>query len=153
MSVPVLGYVIRMFPQVSETFIANEILSLERLGVPLQIYSYRRPVENVRTRVRAARSVRRSRIFPIRSRPTCLSLLRRSSRSRERSRRATAPLFGTSLATSVRDRSLEPWKRLLQAGYLAQLLRRSDVTATARPLRSRLHSCCDAGIDADRTAV
>jgi len=38
-----VAYVIRMFPQLSETFVANEILSLERLGMPLEIFSYRRP--------------------------------------------------------------------------------------------------------------
>ena len=41
------AYLIRMFPQTSETFIANEILRVERTGAPIRIYSYRRPVENV----------------------------------------------------------------------------------------------------------
>ena len=47
MSSPNIAYVIRMFPQLSETFIANEILELERLGLRLQIYSLRRPREEV----------------------------------------------------------------------------------------------------------
>src|SRR6266511_2033352 len=42
-----LGYVLRMFPQISETFIANEIVELERLGYDIHIYSYRRPKEAV----------------------------------------------------------------------------------------------------------
>ncbi|MBI4312071.1 MAG: glycosyltransferase [Chloroflexi bacterium] len=43
MSGPVVGYVIRMFPQASETFIANEILQLERMGARVHVYSCRRP--------------------------------------------------------------------------------------------------------------
>src|SRR5438034_11487937 len=36
---PKIGYVLKRFPRLSETFILNEILELERLGTPLQIYS------------------------------------------------------------------------------------------------------------------
>jgi glycosyltransferase involved in cell wall biosynthesis len=36
---PKIGYVLKRFPRLSETFILNEILELERLGSPLQIYS------------------------------------------------------------------------------------------------------------------
>src|SRR5438552_6529820 len=34
-----IGYVLKRFPRLSETFILNELLELERLTVPLQIYS------------------------------------------------------------------------------------------------------------------
>src|SRR5258708_28065719 len=34
-----IGYVLKRFPRLSETFILNEILELERLGTPVQIYS------------------------------------------------------------------------------------------------------------------
>ena len=47
MAQPVFAYLIRMFPQTSETFIAGEIMRVERLGLPLRIYSCRRPVEQV----------------------------------------------------------------------------------------------------------
>ena len=47
MKPPAVGYMIRMFPQVSETFIANEVLALERLGTQIQIYSYQRAKEYV----------------------------------------------------------------------------------------------------------
>ena len=36
---PKIGYVLKRFPRLSETFILNELLELERLGTPLQIYS------------------------------------------------------------------------------------------------------------------
>ena len=38
-----VGYVLRMFPQASETFVANEVAELERRGCELRLYSYRRP--------------------------------------------------------------------------------------------------------------
>src|SRR6266446_2032255 len=34
-----IGYVLKRFPRLSETFILNELLELERLATPLQIYS------------------------------------------------------------------------------------------------------------------
>jgi len=36
---PKIGYVLKRFPRLSETFILNELLELERLGTSLQIYS------------------------------------------------------------------------------------------------------------------
>ena len=46
-TLPALAYLIRMFPQTSETFIANEVLELERLGARITVFSYRRPRESV----------------------------------------------------------------------------------------------------------
>jgi glycosyltransferase involved in cell wall biosynthesis len=126
MGVPVLGYVIRMFPQVSETFIANEILSLERLGVPLRLYSYRRPQETVGHEcVRLIQSPLTYLPDPLQKHiPELLSAQRTIARA-EPGRYRTALRHVAS--ASIRDRSIEPWKRLLQAGYLALLLEQSDV--------------------------
>ena len=44
---PHIGYVLKMFPRLSETFILNEILELERQGVALRIFSLNRPVDSV----------------------------------------------------------------------------------------------------------
>jgi glycosyltransferase involved in cell wall biosynthesis len=41
----VVGYLLKTFPKVSETFILNEILGLERQGVSLEIFSLTRPAE------------------------------------------------------------------------------------------------------------
>ncbi len=38
-----VGYVLKMYPRFSETFIVNEILELERRGVDVRIYSLRKP--------------------------------------------------------------------------------------------------------------
>ena len=45
---PEVGYILKRFPRISETFILNEILELERLGVPIEIISLREPAEGVR---------------------------------------------------------------------------------------------------------
>src|SRR5438477_1612047 len=43
--VPQIGYIVKMFPRLSETFIRNEILELERHGLHLKIFSLKRPAE------------------------------------------------------------------------------------------------------------
>ncbi len=40
-----VGYVVKMFPRLSETFILNEILELERSGVQVTVFSLKRPNE------------------------------------------------------------------------------------------------------------
>jgi len=42
-----LGYIIKMFPRLSETFILNEVLELEKQGLPLHIFSLKQPVDAV----------------------------------------------------------------------------------------------------------
>ena len=42
---PKIGYIVKMFPRLSETFIRNEILELERQGLDLHIFSLKRPTE------------------------------------------------------------------------------------------------------------
>ena len=41
-----LGYLAKMFPRVSETFILNEVLTLKRRGVPVRIYSLLPPTRD-----------------------------------------------------------------------------------------------------------
>ncbi len=126
MNVPALGYVIRMFPQVSETFIANEILSLERLGIPLRIYSYRHPREDVQHEcVRLIQSPITYLPDPIQRNLPELFAAQFALATAEpaRYRDALRHVAGESVAA----RSIEPWKRLLQAGYLARLLQHGQV--------------------------
>src|SRR2546426_8003581 len=42
---PRIGYVLKMFPRLSETFILNEVLELERQGLKLRMFSLLRPVD------------------------------------------------------------------------------------------------------------
>jgi glycosyltransferase involved in cell wall biosynthesis len=46
-----LGYLVTSFPRVSETFIINEIIELERQGFDLRIYSMGRPTDRIRHRL------------------------------------------------------------------------------------------------------
>ena len=40
---PKIAYIVKTFPKLSETFILNEILGLEKLGMEIEIFSLRRP--------------------------------------------------------------------------------------------------------------
>jgi glycosyltransferase involved in cell wall biosynthesis len=42
----ILGYVLKGYPRISETFISNEILLLEKLGFSMRLFSMRRPRES-----------------------------------------------------------------------------------------------------------
>lgn len=42
----VLGMLLKGYPRISETFISREILALEQKGIPIEIYSLRRPRED-----------------------------------------------------------------------------------------------------------
>src|SRR5215469_9848262 len=42
-----VGYALKMFPRLSETFILNEVLELERQGLSLKIFSIKRPADAV----------------------------------------------------------------------------------------------------------
>lgn len=44
---PGLGMLVKVFPKVSETFILEEVLGLEQLGVPLRVYTLNQPTDTV----------------------------------------------------------------------------------------------------------
>src|SRR5437867_3627101 len=48
---PRLGYLVKAFPRISETFIINEVLELERQGFDLRIYALSRPSDTRRQRL------------------------------------------------------------------------------------------------------
>lgn len=43
---PTLGYILKGYPRISETFISNEILQLEKLGFNMHLFPMRQPREN-----------------------------------------------------------------------------------------------------------
>jgi len=45
-SKPVIAYILKGYPRISETFISNEILMLEKLGFTMRLFSMRKPREN-----------------------------------------------------------------------------------------------------------
>ncbi len=113
--------VLKGYPRISETFIANEIYQLEQLGIPVHIFSMRHPRESfshaVNDRIRAKVDYLPTELFldfPRLFFPTALLAVRRPS------------VFLAALKKAQerfqRTRSLGTLKHLLQAGYLAGYL-------------------------------
>lgn len=126
MSLPAVGYVIRMFPQTSETFIANEILHLERLGLPLRIYSYRRPRETVAHEcVRLISTPVQYLPDPLYRHPWQLLRGHRALRRLEPALYRRTARF--ALAQALKERRPDTLRRFLQAGHLAYLIKNSEV--------------------------
>jgi glycosyltransferase involved in cell wall biosynthesis len=126
MSAPALGYVLRMFPQLSETFIANEILELGRQGVKLRIFSYRRPSAEVSHE--CVRSIQE----PVEYLPDPLhrnlgTLLAAAPDVVRRDRERFARTVRYVLGYTVRERNPDTWRRLLQAVYLARRVHETDL--------------------------
>lgn len=123
---PAVGYVIRMFPQLSETFVANEILEVERRGLELRIFSYRRPLEAVPHEV-VGRI--RSTVFylpdPLYRSPRALRRAARAVRSEQPER--YRELRRAALARAVAQRSVDPVRRFVQAVCLTAALPGSGV--------------------------
>ena len=70
----IVGYVLKMFPRFSETFILNEILELRRRGVRIHIFSMKAPNEKMR-QPRATELADCVRVIPpLRGRGLALSL-------------------------------------------------------------------------------
>lgn len=44
-SEPRVGYVLKMYPRLSETFVVNEIAAVEACGLPVEVFSLRAPVD------------------------------------------------------------------------------------------------------------
>lgn len=126
----VVGYVLPIFPQLSETFIANEILLLERLGVPIRVYSCSKPTAVVPHR--CVRLIQAPVHYVPESPAESLQLLHanRTIYRLEPSRyRRTARYV---LARSFRE-GTDTWRRFLQAAYIASEIRRDGVR--------HLHAC------------
>src|SRR5216117_3095535 len=118
-----LGYVVTSFPRVSETFIINEIIELERQGFDLRIYAMAAPTDRIRHRlVDEIRS-------PIRYLPQPLSpsmgtMLADHAWLLVRSPRAYVSTLFRLVASGERDLIA----RFPQAACLVRLLEREQVT-------------------------
>jgi glycosyltransferase involved in cell wall biosynthesis len=115
-----------MFPQLSETFVANEVLALERLGVDLRLYSYRRPRDHVPHEcVRLIREPVHYLPDPLADHPwrllrAHLALLRQDH-TRYRS------TLRWVVANTLRVKKPDTWRRFLQAAYVAARAKESGV--------------------------
>ena len=117
--VPV-GYVVSTWPRLSQTFVLNEILALERCGVPVRIFSAKEPDgEPVHAQVAQVGAAVTYLAFRGRAR----AILRANV---ELALSRPGPYVRTLLG-ALRYRRWGITKRFFQAGYLANLLRRNPV--------------------------
>jgi len=115
---PTLGMILKGYPRISETFIANEIYRLEQLGIPVHIFSMRHPRENfshaVTEKIQARVDYLPTELFedfPRLFLPTALLAVRRP--------KAFLAALAKASERFHRTRNLGTLKHLLQAGYLA----------------------------------
>ncbi|GAB4340321.1 MAG: glycosyltransferase family 4 protein [Desulfobulbaceae bacterium] len=125
MSSPVLGMVLKGYPRISETFISNEILLLEELGLRVRIFSMRHPrepfahasVEKIRARVD---------YLPTELIPEFGRLLLPAALEAVRQPHPFLGLLRTAGERFARTRSLGTLKHLLQGAYLVNRFLRSS---------------------------
>lgn len=114
---PTVGYLPKGFPRISETFITNEILELERQGLDIRIYALKRPEGSARQanvgRVRAPLAYLPEKIvlsLPLLLPVHALAFARRP--------RAYLRTLRYTLSRCLRQRSTSTLRRFFQAGYL-----------------------------------
>lgn len=116
-----IAYIVKAWPRLSETFILNEILSLEQRGVPIRIFSVKPPDPGPA----------HSKVAQVRAKVTCLALgthwkqagaanLRLLCRQPGRYLRVLVQVI---IAKFIRRRFGAP-RHFFQAGYLADILSR-----------------------------
>jgi len=118
-----LAYLVKAFPRVSETFILNEILELERQGFDLRIYSMIDPPERLRHQVfQQVRS-------PITYLPNPLwrSMHRVVADHLRQMWRAPRAYF-KAMSRAISSRDSEMIERFTQAGCLARRLEQDGIT-------------------------
>ena len=117
-----IGYILKMYPRFSETFILNEILELERQGVEVQIFSLKKPDDGRfhadLSRVRAG--VTYCPESPLLAAKKYLAAHRTVYRWDRRR-------YLKVLAVALLRRRLGAVKRFLQAGYIAPRLRAQGI--------------------------
>src|SRR2546427_8551897 len=117
---PTVGYIVSAWPRLSETFILNEVLAVERSGGSLRIFSIKDPDgEPVHARVAQVRA-------PV----TCLSLRRHWKSALQANLRLLCRQPGRycrALLQALRYRRRGVLQCFFQAGYLAHELSREPV--------------------------
>ncbi len=118
---PVLGMILKGYPRISETFISNEILHLEKLGFSIHLFSMRPPREGFChesiKQIRAAVDYLPETLLAPLPRFLYHNLLLAAKRPRTYAR-----ALRTALRRFLRTRRSATIKHLLQAGYLVRHL-------------------------------
>ena len=118
---PYLGMILKGYPRISETFISNEILLLEKMGFPIHLFSMRKPRENFThqsvSQIQAGVNYLPEtllRPLPRLMRHNCLLAAQRPA--------AYASALKMALQRFLRTRKSATLKHLFQAGYLVRSL-------------------------------
>ena len=118
---PRVGYVVSTWPRLSQTFVLNEILALERCGLSLRIFSVKAPrAEPVNAKVAQVRAPVAYLNFRGHLRAIVLANLRIA-------RDLPGDYFRTMIR-ALRHGRASVFRGFFQAGYLADLVRREPVT-------------------------
>ena len=118
---PTIGYVVSTWPRLSQTFVLNEILALERRGLSVRVFSIKDP----------GGEPTHAKLAKVRAPVTYLSFRRRRRTILVANVRIARDLPGCYFRTLLR--ALRYGQRAVlrcffQAGYLADLVRRGSVT-------------------------
>ena len=114
-----IGYLLKMFPRFSETFILDELLELGRQGVPLDIFSLKRPNDGV---IHADVARLRARVTYLPQSP--LDAPGAIARAHRQAFQAAPHRYLGAVRAAVRRPSRATPKHFLRAGYIAPLLGR-----------------------------
>jgi glycosyltransferase involved in cell wall biosynthesis len=116
-----IAYVVKTWPRLSETFILNEVVSLEQRGVPIRIFSVKEadpgPAHAKVAEVRAE-------VIYLALRPHWKEALLANLRSFGRQPREYSCVLLEALARVLRRRHLATLRHFFKAGYLVDILLR-----------------------------
>ncbi|MEE4240809.1 MAG: glycosyltransferase family 4 protein [Desulfopila sp.] len=118
-SSPALGYILKGYPRISETFISNEILQLERQGFTLTLFPMRQPREDF-THASVKQIRAQVHYLPTNLLQDFFRLIVPNVRLFLKSPRRYGQTFKLSLKRFMRSRKAATFKHFLQAGYLVE---------------------------------
>jgi glycosyltransferase involved in cell wall biosynthesis len=115
---PCLGMILKGYPRISESFISTEILLLESLGLPIEIYSLRQPREDF-THDHVKQINARASYLPEYVWPNLRMLLRSNGALWNRLGPHYPRCFSTAISRAWERRRTATLRHFLQAGHLA----------------------------------
>jgi len=139
----VIGFVLKGFPRLSETFITNEIYLLEQLGFRIHIFAMRNPGEsNLHENVKKIKAG--VTYIPDYFWPHFAAFMRASLGQFVKKPGRFTGAFWHALQTGIRTRSMQPLKRFVQGVYLVHYHLALENAASFAPANARNGSANDA---------
>jgi predicted glycosyltransferase/glycosyltransferase involved in cell wall biosynthesis len=115
---PIVGFILKGYPRLSETFIAQEIQLLEARGMPIEIFSMRAPREKLRHPVHDL--IKAKVLYIPEEKFLRPSIVFQNILAAWNFPRTYLMSLLHAASASLRRGHLSPFKRLLQAGWLVQ---------------------------------